>query len=771
MANTALKTLLKTDLVEMIKRDISTNNNYYLFVSRISSFTDNPSTALTESDTNPPSIGETTKHVNDTIRNSLFIKRIRPQNIRLVVRRIDWTYNNTYTPYLDETDMEGTDYYVLTSDYNVYKCLGASGKSTVMPTGRSPNTIRTSDGYSWKYIYTVPEDYLGFLTLEYMPVFMATEDNPEQKITQQTSVSGAIDSISYSSGTTFAFDKVFRTDRFFVNVNQYLYPELGITANKAGSTYISFNPAGEQDNPADGYWNDYAIHVTSGPGVGQYLRILDFKKGGAGVSYYYANVYPALDRDIQPNEVGVENPSKFKIVPYVVVDGDGENGVVIPYTTGQKTIEMMSLVNSGKNYTYAKPRIVSESTSATLAERISTFNDSFKAYLSIPIGHGSNAIKEFKPANVMFVLNIEDDENQKFSIKNDYRQFGIIKSPYLYGGITLAGIEEEVSLQLLIKKDPTNSGLYSINTFVPDNYIVGRETRASAKIISSQRVPGSEYRKLLLTDVVGNFKFSNDSSLITRVYFGTGFTANTGDSVIQYQNISGLTVMAQGTVLSFDNLNQNMLIDTSYGAFVLGSTMSFLGSSGGYTLGNSAIIDVDEEFGEQIGQFSIGGLTVGSEFLRFNGYESFGRIVSTELVPTASEDVGEYRLTTRIRITSPSTLTNGSFGGQPAIDGSIHQVNSSSLKKTSADIVEYSASGLTGTLELTNVRGKFNNTDSLYFSISGSTAETLLSGISINTIYEPEIEIGSGELLYIENVRPIQRNMEQSEEFKIVIGF
>jgi hypothetical protein len=57
------------------------------------------------------------------------------------------------------------------------------------------------------------------------------------------------------------------------------------------------------------------------------------------------------------------------------------------------------------------------------------------------------------------------------------------------------------------------------------------------------------------------------------------------------------------------------------------------------------------------------------------------------------------------------------------------------------------------------------------FTPYGTTADANITSTTINTIENSEVTIGSGELLYIENVRPISRNLEQFEEFKIVIGF
>ena len=48
---------------------------------------------------------------------------------------------------------------------------------------------------------------------------------------------------------------------------------------------------------------------------------------------------------------------------------------------------------------------------------------------------------------------------------------------------------------------------------------------------------------------------------------------------------------------------------------------------------------------------------------------------------------------------------------------------------------------------------------------------TSLNASSYTSIAGPELQIGSGELLYIQNIRPIVRGIEQEEEIKILIGF
>ena len=146
MANTALKTPLKTDLIEMIRNGIASSNKYYLFVGRATPFVDDATTTTVESDLIPPSVGDVSRNVYDSMRGMLFLKRIQADNLRLVIPRYDWTNGTAYTAYSETTDMSGKAYYVMTPEYNVYKCMGSNGQSRIMPTGRSTNVITLSDG-------------------------------------------------------------------------------------------------------------------------------------------------------------------------------------------------------------------------------------------------------------------------------------------------------------------------------------------------------------------------------------------------------------------------------------------------------------------------------------------------------------------------------------------------------------------------------------------------------------------------------------------------
>ena len=128
-------------------------------------------------------------HVRDTM---LFGKKITKDNIRRLIRRVDWTQGTIYemyrhdysiqspSPVTNSTRLYDANYYVMNSDFQVYICLqnGSSGINTVGNQSLDEPTFtdlepskagNSGDGYVWKYMYTVsPGDIIKFDTLEYL---------------------------------------------------------------------------------------------------------------------------------------------------------------------------------------------------------------------------------------------------------------------------------------------------------------------------------------------------------------------------------------------------------------------------------------------------------------------------------------------------------------------------------------------------------------------------------------------------------------------------
>ena len=126
-------------------------------------------------------------------RDILTAKKIKPSDVSYVIRRIDWSYgtvydmyDDAYTPppagygygpaYSGATRLEDANFYVLTTEYNVYKCIwnADDSPSTTMPSGTTPDVFDTADGYKWKFMYSIPVSLRNrFLSSTYMPITTA----------------------------------------------------------------------------------------------------------------------------------------------------------------------------------------------------------------------------------------------------------------------------------------------------------------------------------------------------------------------------------------------------------------------------------------------------------------------------------------------------------------------------------------------------------------------------------------------------------------------
>jgi hypothetical protein len=139
----------------------------YFYIGGVSAFVD---------DANPPTPTNDTSSIEFSPWSDMYAaKRVQSTEVVQVIDRYNWTANTVYDQYDDvDADILDDDFYVMTADYNVYKCLSNNNgaQSTVEPTGTSTTEFQTlPDLYVWKYMYTVSTaDALKFLTNEFIPV-------------------------------------------------------------------------------------------------------------------------------------------------------------------------------------------------------------------------------------------------------------------------------------------------------------------------------------------------------------------------------------------------------------------------------------------------------------------------------------------------------------------------------------------------------------------------------------------------------------------------
>jgi hypothetical protein len=152
--------------------------------------------------------------------------------------------------------LEDSLFYVVTDEFNVYKCLdnNRNAVSTVKPTSTTVDPIVLSDGYMWKFMYNVPIALRNkFVTDDYIPVITALRNqfySSGQLQTIRVDAGGS----GYTSGAiTVQGDGNNQADPIYLN---------GITLSSGGSGYVS--PTVSIDPPFTGVsaWQASTLVLT-----------------------------------------------------------------------------------------------------------------------------------------------------------------------------------------------------------------------------------------------------------------------------------------------------------------------------------------------------------------------------------------------------------------------------------------------------------------------------------------------------------------------------
>lgn len=239
-------------------------------------------------DADPPQANSSVAYFYDVWKNMIGTKKVQGNDVRLGIKRNDWTSNTVYHAYDDcgcslLQNNPNARYFIVTSDWNVYKCISNNNGSisTVKPTSIiTTSSVQTSDNYVWKYMYTLSdEERLRFVTNNYIPVKTLVEDDGSlQWQVQQASIFGSVESVfvtypgsgynpSIPPTITITGDGTGATALATVNAistgierititnkgSGYTYANVAITAtsNTAAARAVMSPPGGHGHNPAD----------------------------------------------------------------------------------------------------------------------------------------------------------------------------------------------------------------------------------------------------------------------------------------------------------------------------------------------------------------------------------------------------------------------------------------------------------------------------------------------------------------------------------------
>jgi hypothetical protein len=422
MAQKIVTSEFKTHLINQLIESINevANTTYYGFIGNHIQYAEGETSADITIPTN-----SNKDILTDAFRNMICGKKITSNDMKVMVPRHNWTSGTAYDIYDDQDgDLFTKEFYVAvdeTSYFHVYKCLyNANGvNSTAQPTfadvtadsalfANGDDYYETSDGYQWKYMYSVDSTtWNKFATTDYMPV-VANSDVAAQAIT------GSIDVIKVTDhglGYNNYFNGKFRSTDIKINGNNVLY-QLSPLSNTGSDDFMPIA------NDQTGFYSNCIIHLVDGTGSGQYKMITNSYSTATGVVAVVNSGFTVVP----------DATTKYKISPAVTIQSDGTQTTnvvarAIINTTSSNSVHRIEIIDPGAGYSYATAN-VSKGTDAT-----SVTDATIRPIIPPQGGHGADSEKELGGSTLCIYTIFANNESGKISTDNDFRQFGIIRDP------------------------------------------------------------------------------------------------------------------------------------------------------------------------------------------------------------------------------------------------------------------------------------------------------------------------------------------------------
>lgn len=369
------------------------SQNVYIFVSKTHDYQD-------ENTIEPANTENYYTSLHNPIREMVFGKKIKPSDVAPVVDRYDWAsgtiyqefYNQSNTIFTVESGSTEQSMFVYTSGGNVYKCIdnNSAATSTVEPTHTDLTPREESDGYKWKYMYSVPVGS-KFITNEYIPVVSNS--------TIQTSVTAGIDRVFLQSGGKNYTSTTNGSVQSTITSSRFVIENKSIANSTGGLVTLS-----------DNYFNNSSILVFE-PGArdsGSLFTITDYISSSQEI--------------VIDGTHSFSDSTKYEISPRIRIVGDGANATAIASVNpSTKTITSIEVKTTGDSYSFAN--VIIDDITGTGAKAV--------AVVPPRKGHGFDPHEELGSDKIMYAVTVEGNESNTITanLQNGFRTVGIISNP------------------------------------------------------------------------------------------------------------------------------------------------------------------------------------------------------------------------------------------------------------------------------------------------------------------------------------------------------
>jgi hypothetical protein len=488
MAKKIIPSDFKTNVVDQLIESFSydSNTSYYGFVA------DHISTGETEQEIVQPDPSVKTLKT-DVFRNMIFGKRIERDDVRFVISRYNWEENSVYARYDDEDiNLLYKRFYIMTDEgsfKHVYKCIdnANNGVSTASPVFNDidfrDDFYETSDGYIWKYMYSINAiDFVRFSTEKFIPV-------AANNVVKENAKAGALSVIKIESEERLGSSITLNGK----NYNNYIldgsFTDTDVLLGNTVQYRISSNATSVQ-----GFYGNTIIQLVSGTGAGQFKRVVD--------SYLNQNLGGIFIQIDTAFSITPDATTRYEISPEVKIVGDGNETIqafarAVVNANASNSVHRVEILNPGENYSFATAEVLKGSPAAADGSSVGILVEPVDAILKPiippPGGHGFNVNSELGAKAICINSTFAGRADGTLPILNSFAQYGIIKNPVF------------ANVHLTVTRPSSNfPGIDGV-------FIEGETVTQFKKVL----LGGSVSIQANTNIVVGNFETSNYSEFLS----------------------------------------------------------------------------------------------------------------------------------------------------------------------------------------------------------------------------------------------------------------
>ena len=440
-------------------------------------------------DTTPFTPLDNIDNIAGAYQQMIGMKKVTAGEVAHVVNRHTWTSGRSYVAWdSDDATIYDKAFYIITSEFKVYKCIVAgAGASTIEPVHINTEPTSESDGYKWKYMYTVTVvDAEKFLTNSYMPV------NTLGYPTTAT-VNGATSSAT--AATLSAANANIKVGQLVTGAGI----SGSVTVAAISGTTLTLSSA---QSLSDGGTLTFGRFATTDVNyANQTAQINSLGHGKAA----------GIER-IEVTSAGQD----YSSTPTVTITGDGTGATATAVMAGSgssQTVSSITVTDKGTDYNVAD--IVISGGGGSLATA--------RAVISPPNGHGTDPISELGAFFVAINTQLSGSEGGDLTVGQDFRQIALIKNPQNFGSDVIASattLRARRSLRL-------HSGA-SLTGFAVDQVISGSTSGAKAYLVEIDT--SNKVLYYYQNEKTGFGNFVSGDTITGTLPNGGSATLNTGDA-------------------------------------------------------------------------------------------------------------------------------------------------------------------------------------------------------------------------------------------------